>query len=119
MFHRLSLSLCALMFGAGTLSAAPVWKKQLGPKNPGSHPALPPGKVTYDLSWKGIVNSARLEFDIGKPGAHKPGMTVIKSTGKSMGAGGAIFPYTGHGWSEIHSRTLRPSMLTVSEKKNA
>lgn len=96
---------------------APDWRQQLKPSRPGTHPALPAGKLEYRLSWKGILNSGMLEFDIGKAGAHKPGMIVIQSTGKSMGLGGTIFPYNGNGWSEIHAGSLRPSLMTATEKK--
>ena len=117
MLSRFTIPLCALILGAGILSAAPAWKKELGPSKPGNFPMLPPGKLEYSLSWKGLLNSGKLGFDIGKPGAHKPGVIVIKSTGKSMGPGGAIFPYNGHGWSEVNVGSLRPRLASVDESK--
>ena len=80
MHLRFLIPLCAFVLVASPALAAPAWKKELGPSKPGSHAALPPGKLVFNLSWKDIVNSARLEFDIGKPGAHKPGVTVIGTT---------------------------------------
>lgn len=109
--------LLATVWSSPIAAEAPQWKQGLKPAHPGEHPGLPPGKLTYKLSWKGILNSGELEFDIGKDGAHKPGIIVVKSTGKSMGLGGTIFPYNGHGWSEIHSRTFRPKLMSASEKK--
>ena len=117
MIHRLLIPLCVCLLGVGVASGDPEWKKELGPANPGKHPALPPGKLEFSLSWKGLLNSGKLGFDIGKPGAHKPGVIVIQSTGKSMGPGGAIFPYNGHGWSEINMGNLRPRLVTVDETK--
>lgn len=73
--------------------------------------------MEYQLSWKGILNSGKLDFSIGRAGGHKPGIVVIRSTGKSMGPGGTIFPYNGHGWSEIHARSLRPTLSTATEQK--
>lgn len=107
----------ALILGAATVSGAPEWIKQLGPDKPGNHPPLPAGKLEFDLSWKGLLNSGELTFDVGKPGAHKPGVIVIRSSGKSMGPGGSIFPYNGHSWSEINSGSLRPRFLTATEFK--
>ena len=111
--------LCALLIGAGLVSAAPApeWRKELGPTKPGKHPSLPAGKMVFSLSWKGLLNSGRLTFDIGEKGAHKPGVIVIQSTGKSLGPGGAIFPYNGHSWSEINAGSLRPRFLTATESK--
>lgn len=117
MLNRILIPLCTLIAGAGLAFGAPDWKKDLGPAKPGNHPALPPGQLEYALSWKGILNSGKLTFDIGKPGAHKPGVIVIQSTGKSMGPGGVIFPYNGHSWSEINVGSLRPRFLTSTEFK--
>jgi len=118
MLNRFLIPLCSLILGAGTADAAPEWTKQLGPAKPGQHPTLPAGKLEYDLSWKGMLNSGILTFDIGKPGAHKPDVIVIRSTGKSMGPGGAIFPYNGNSWTEINANTLRPRFLSATEFKS-
>ena len=117
MLNRLPIHICILITSACFANAAPDWKREIGPTKPGSQPALPPGKLEYTMSWKGLLNSGKLSFEIGKPGAHKPDIVVIKSTGKSMGPGGAIFPYNGHGWSEINIGNLRPRLVTVDEGK--
>lgn len=117
MLNQLTIQICVLITCACFANAMPDWKREIGPTKPGSHPTLPPGKLEYTLSWKGLLNSGKLSFEIGKPGAHKPGIMVIKSTGKSMGPGGAIFPYNGHGWSEINVGNLRPRLATVDEGK--
>ncbi len=93
------------------------WIKELSPAIPGNHPPLPPGKLEFNLSWKGILDSGKLTFELGKAGDHKPGVFVIKSSGKSMGPGGVIFPYHGHSWSEINMDTLKPRLLTATEFK--
>ncbi len=117
MIKQLFIPLCVLILGVESSSAAPDWKKDLGPTKPGKHAPLPPGKLEYTLSWKGLLNSGKLGFEIGKVGAHKPGVIVIQSTGKSMGPGGVVFPYNGHSWSEINVDTLRPRLLTSTETK--
>ena len=116
MTKRFLLSILFLALGASAV-AKEQWQKDLGPLKAGEHPALPPGKLEFDLSWKGILNSGKLTFDVGRKGAHKPGVIVIKSSGKSMGPGGVIFPYNGHSWSEINADSLRPRFLTATETK--
>ncbi len=117
MLCRFAISLSTLMLSVGMVSAAPKWKQDLKPIKPGNYPPLTAGKLEYSLSWKGLLNSGKLEFDIGKPGAHKPGVIVIKSTGKSTGPGGTIFPYNGHGWSEVKVDSLMPSFASIGESK--
>lgn len=96
----------------------PDWIKDLSPTKPGQHASLPPGVMEFEISWKGIVNSGILTFDYGAKGRHKPGVIVVRSKARSMGMGGAFFPYNGQSWSEINAGTLLPRLFRSSEKKD-
>ena len=98
--------------------AAPEWVEEVGPDKPGNHPHLQAGELVFSLSWQGIVNSGEVTLDIGKAGAHKPGVVVIQTDSRTMGPGGALFPYQGQGWSEINVRSLRPRYLKTTEHKD-
>jgi hypothetical protein len=120
MATRLHITLCTLallLTCSPALADADEWQKELGPTTPGNYAPLPPGKLDFELSWKGMLNSGKVGFDIGRSGAHKPGVFVIQSTGQSMGPGGAVFPYRGNCWSEINTHSLRPRVLTATETK--
>lgn len=107
-----------LVWSSTPCMAAPKWVEELGPGQPGKHPRLEAGELVFSLSWKGILNSGQVSLDIGKAGAHKPGVVVIQTESKTMGPGGAIFPYQGHGWSEINLHSLRPRYLKTTENKD-
>lgn len=98
------------------IAAEPAWKNELSSTKPGSHPALPPGTLEFEISWKGILQSGKVTMEIGKTGAHKPDTLIVRSTATSMGVAAAIFPYDGRSWTEMNAGSLTPIYFSSWER---
>lgn len=95
--------------------AEPSWKSELTSPAPGSFPKLPPCVLDLQLSWKGMVDSGKIQMEFAPLDAPKPGATVIRSSARSMGPAASLFPYQNHFWSEIDPVSLRPKFFHATE----
>lgn len=86
----------------------PAWKKELTSPTPGSFPRLAPTTLELTLSWKGMIDSGKILMEFSPPGNKKPGVYVVKSTSRSLGAAATLFPYHSDFWSEVHLSSYRP-----------
>jgi Protein of unknown function (DUF3108) len=102
---------CALFVLALTVSAAsadPTWKKELSSPAPGPFPSIAPSSLELQLSWKGMLNSGKVNIDFAPKDAKKAGAFVIRSTAASLGPASGLFPYQNHFWSELNPTTWKP-----------
>jgi hypothetical protein len=107
----LRLLLLPLAAACGFLAAEPAWQNELTPAKPGPWPALAPCSMSYQVSWKGMLDSGRLHMEFAPKDVKKTGMLVVRSSAKSAGAAAALFPHQSHFWSEIFPDTLRPRLF--------
>jgi hypothetical protein len=108
----LFLSLASTWFAA---AANPAWKKELTSAAPGTFPAIPPGVLELQLTWKGMLNSGKVRMEFAPHDAKKPGTLVIRSSAVSLGAAATVFPYQNNCWSELNPSTLKPRFFHAVE----
>ena len=107
-----------LLAGLALLSplAAQDWTSTQTSPRPGPHPAIPPQRLEFQLSWKGMVQAGTVRIDFAPKDARKPGLLVVRSSARSTGAASSLFPYEHSFWSEIHPNSLRPRYFHAVEK---
>jgi hypothetical protein len=112
---RACLFLGFLIFTALRLPAGPAWQRELTAAKPGPWPALKPCVLDYQVSWKGMLDSGKLQMEFAPKNVKRPGVLIVRSTAKSTGAAAALFPHQSHFWSEIDPATLRPRYFHAVE----
>lgn len=95
---------------------APAWQSEINVRDAGSHPAINPSILDFDLSWKGMLKAGTLRVDFAPRDANKPGSFVTKSSASSRGPAAVLFPYQHSYWSEIDPKSLRPRFFHATEK---
>lgn len=71
----------------------PAWIKELTPAVLGSHQKLPPIKLEYTASWKGLVNAGNLEFTFGATPTDGSRDFLVQAYGASTGFAKSLFEY--------------------------
>jgi hypothetical protein len=112
---RAGLTLVLLIFTSLRLAAAPAWQRELSAAKPGPWPAIKPCVLAYQVSWKGMLDSGRLQLEFAPKEVKKPGLLLVRSNAKSTGPAAALFPHQSHFWSEIDAATLRPRYFQAVE----
>lgn len=95
--------------------SAPAWEKDLTSPKPGTHPSLPPTRLDYRLSWKGMIQSGTLRIEFAPKDAKKPGRLVIRSSAQSTGTAASLFPYQHQFWAELDPKSLHPRFFQAEE----
>jgi len=95
--------------------AAPAWEKDLTSTKPGTHPVLPPSRLDYRLSWKGMIQSGTLQMEFAPKDAKKTGRMVVRSSAKSTGTAATLFPYQHQFWAELDPKSLHPRFFQAEE----
>lgn len=106
LFTLASASLCV---------AAPEWKQDLTPNVAGTHPALEPVALDYQVSWKGMIDSGKLHMEFAPPDQKKPGAYVVRAYAMSQGAAARLHPYQFDCWSELNPGSHLPRYVRASE----
>ena len=108
-------SILLTLASASLCGAAPEWKQDLTPNVAGTHPALEPVALDYQVSWKGMIDSGKLHMEFAPPDQVKAGAYVVRAYAMSQGAAAKLHPYQFDVWSELNSSSLQPRYVRASE----
>jgi len=112
----MSLSIITAIALSSTTNADTSWIKKIKPFKNGSHPALKPSKVEYNLSWKGALKAGTITFEFNKKDARYKGLDISQAYGRSQNLAYAAFPYHFSMTSFAKEKTHKPIIFVADEK---
>ncbi len=111
---KLTIFLTGLLAIYSLQAAPPAWASQITSAKPGSHAAIQPQKLTYSLSWKGLVQAGVVDFHFGSKGTTTQ-VLQANCEGKSLGLAAQLFPYRFDMLGKIQRSNLSPLLAHCNE----
>ena len=93
----------------------PEWLARVPPPRAGDYPPLKPCKLTYRISWNGVIKAGETTIQYGLQDKKNPRATAGKAIGRSTGVARLLWPYDHTFRSVIDARSLRPIHFEATE----
>jgi hypothetical protein len=93
----------------------PAWEKSVTTKKPGPHLRGRPVYLSFQVSWDGKINSAKVDFIFGKPDKRYPQYEIAQLYGRSSGVAKTLFPYKYNFTSFLQKSDYRPAIFSAIE----